>query len=111
MPGGSAGRSQRRAGPGISPPREDQSVTAEPSHAQCDPAAVVLGYVRARQEELDGLRVDFPAYRIWCEVVGTRVRLVAVSELLGVSPHTVVTGDPAELREALAGSAPGIRHP
>lgn len=67
--------------------------------------------VRARQGELDGLRGDFPAYRIWCEVVGTRVRLVAVSELLGVSPHTVVTDDAAELRKALAGSAPGVRQP
>jgi hypothetical protein len=61
------------------------------------------------QRELVGLQADFPAYRIWREVVGTRVRLVAVSELPGVSPHTVVTDDPAELRAALAGSAPGVR--
>jgi hypothetical protein len=63
--------------------------------------------VHARQFELAGLRLDFPGYRIWREATGHHVRLVAVSQLLGVSPHTVVTGDAAELRAALGGSVPG----
>jgi hypothetical protein len=82
-------------------------VTAEPSHAQRDRCAINPDGVHARQREVNDLQADFPAYRIWREVVGNHVRLIAVSELLGVSPHTVVTGDPAELRSALAGSAPG----
>jgi hypothetical protein len=63
--------------------------------------------VQARQYELDGLQVEFPAYRIWREARGDRVRLVAVSQMPGISPHTVVTDDPAELRAVLAGSTPG----
>ena len=82
-------------------------MTAEPSHARPDDAVGDLDGLQAPQRELVGLRADFPAYEIWREVVGTRVRLVAVTQLRGISPHTVVTDDPAELRAALAGSAPG----
>jgi hypothetical protein len=53
------------------------------------------------------LQGDFPAYRIWHEPMGVRMRLVAVARRTGVSPHTVITSDPAELRAALAGVAPG----
>jgi hypothetical protein len=60
---------------------------------------------QARQRELAGLQMDFPGYRIWREPMGERVRLVAVAQLPGVSPHTVVTGDASELRAALAGPA------
>lgn len=61
--------------------------------------------VHARRFGLAGLRLDFPGYRIWCEATGDHARLVAVSQLLGVSPHTVVTDDAAELRDALSHSA------
>jgi hypothetical protein len=59
---------------------------------------------RANQRELADLQQDFPGYRIWQEPTGDRLRLVAVSRRPGVSPHTLVTSDPSELRSALANS-------
>ncbi|HXZ74973.1 MAG TPA: hypothetical protein VEH31_29460 [Streptosporangiaceae bacterium] len=58
---------------------------------------------RSRQRELAELQEDFPAFRIWREVSGGRVRLVAVRRRHGTSPHTVVTAEAAELRTVLAG--------
>jgi len=58
---------------------------------------------RSRQRELAELQEDFPGFRIWREVTGERVRLVAVRRRHGTSPHTVVTAEAAVLRAALAG--------
>ena len=58
---------------------------------------------RSRQRELAELQDDFPGFRIWREVTGERVRLVAVRRRHGTSPHTVVTAEAAELRAVLAG--------
>jgi hypothetical protein len=58
-----------------------------------------------QERELADLQNDFPGYRIWQESMGDRVRLVAVRRGPGVTPHTLVTADPAELRAALADSA------
>ncbi len=58
---------------------------------------------RSRQRELAELQEDFPGFRIWREVSGERVRLVAVRRRHGTSPHTVVTAEAAELRTVLAG--------
>jgi hypothetical protein len=55
-----------------------------------------------RQRELAELQEDFPGFRIWREVTGERVRLVAVRRRHGTSPHTVVTAEAAELRAVLA---------
>jgi len=57
----------------------------------------------SRQRELAKLQEDFPGFRIWREVTGERVRLVAVCRRHGTSPHTVVTAEAAELRAVLAG--------
>jgi hypothetical protein len=57
----------------------------------------------SRQRELAELQEDFPGFRIWREVSGERVRLVAVRRRHGTSPHTVVTAEAAELRAVLAG--------
>jgi S-adenosyl methyltransferase len=54
---------------------------------------------------LHALRADFPHYRFWRESARNRTRYVARTQYGGGSPHTVVTGDLAELRAALAGSA------
>src|SRR5690242_7512925 len=59
--------------------------------------------------DLANLHAEFPGYRIWHEITGTRARLVAVRRHHGTTPHTVVTGDPAELRAALAASLPPPR--
>jgi hypothetical protein len=56
--------------------------------------------------DLADLQEDFPGYRIFTEVTGERVRLVAVRRHHGTSPHTVVTADVAELRAALSGPPP-----
>jgi len=55
------------------------------------------------QRKLAELQEDFPGFRIWREVSGERVRLVAVRRRRGTSPHTVVTAEAAELRAVLAG--------
>jgi hypothetical protein len=57
----------------------------------------------SRQRELAKLQEDFPGFRIWREVSGERVRLVAVRRRRGTSPHTVITAEAAELRAVLAG--------
>jgi hypothetical protein len=54
------------------------------------------------QRELTGLQEDFPGFRIWREVTGEHVRLIAVRRRHGTSPHTVVTAEAAELRELLS---------
>jgi hypothetical protein len=55
----------------------------------------------AVSDELIVLRDEFPEYRIWREVTPGRSRYVARSRYQGASPHTVVTGQVTELRDAL----------
>jgi hypothetical protein len=52
------------------------------------------------------LRREFPGYRIWLDPTHGRDRLVARRQHPGPGPHAVVTGDPAELRTALARPGP-----
>jgi O-methyltransferase involved in polyketide biosynthesis len=52
-------------------------------------------------EDLAVLRSEFPAFRIWEERLPGRTRYVARSRTEGVNPHTVITADLGELREAL----------
>ncbi len=53
---------------------------------------------------LPALRVDFPRYRIWREIIGDRVRYVARRLSAGNGPHTVVAADLSELRAVLSDS-------
>lgn len=55
-------------------------------------------------DELAALRADFPGYRIWTETVRNGLRYVARSQRPGLDPHTVITGDLAELRTVLGGA-------
>jgi S-adenosyl methyltransferase len=57
--------------------------------------------VTAVSDELAVLREEFPAYRIWREETPGRSRYVARSRHQGLSPHTIVTAEIGELREAL----------
>jgi hypothetical protein len=57
--------------------------------------------VSAVSEDLAVLQAEFPAYKIWQERTSGRVRYVARSRLRDVNPHTVITADVVELREAL----------
>ncbi len=50
---------------------------------------------------LAALSEDFPAFRIWREIVGDRIQYVARRRHADAHPHTVVTTDPARLRAAL----------
>jgi hypothetical protein len=51
---------------------------------------------------LESLRTDFPTHQFAEDTApGEAPRIVAVARKLRVSPHTVVTGDIAELRAAL----------
>ena len=52
-------------------------------------------------EDLAVLQAEFPGFKIWEEQTPGRVRYVARSRSKGVNPHTVVTADIGELREAL----------
>jgi O-methyltransferase involved in polyketide biosynthesis len=56
-------------------------------------------------DELAALRGEFPKFRIWQEIIGDRTRYIARGGGPGISPHTVVTGELGELREALSGEA------
>lgn len=58
--------------------------------------------VTAVSDELTVLRDEFPAYRIWQEQLPGRTRYVARRRYEGLGPHTVVTADAGELRQALA---------
>jgi hypothetical protein len=49
-----------------------------------------------------GLQQEFPGFRIWQESHGDRKRFVACRLLAGTRPHSVVTADPDELRDALS---------
>jgi hypothetical protein len=51
--------------------------------------------------ELEKLQAEVPGYRIWREVTGEHIRLVAVARTPGARPHTVVTADISELRDTL----------
>jgi len=52
-------------------------------------------------EDLAVLQAEFPSFKIWEEQTPGRVRYVARSRSEGVNPHTVITADIGELREAL----------
>ena len=56
----------------------------------------------AMAADLDSLREEFPAFRIWRDANGERTRYVAQRLHPGTRPHTVVTADLPELRAALA---------
>jgi len=51
------------------------------------------------------IRSEFPGFEIWREVAVDRTRFIAQARDLDTSPHTVVTADLGELRDALAGQA------
>jgi hypothetical protein len=59
------------------------------------------GAVGNSEISLPALRAEFPQFRIWREIEGSRTRYIARSLFLGVRPHTVVTPDLAELRTVL----------
>jgi hypothetical protein len=52
-------------------------------------------------DDLTVLREEFPGYWIWLEKFPGRSRYVARRRHQGLNPHTVVTPDIAELRDAL----------
>lgn len=52
-------------------------------------------------DDLPVLRQQFPGFEIWREVTGERTRYIARRRHTWLSPHTVVTADPDELRAVL----------
>ncbi len=52
---------------------------------------------------------EFPQFAIWREITPDRTRYFARARNLRLNPHTVITADLAELRDALTGKTPG--HP
>lgn len=55
------------------------------------------------QPTLRQVRRQFPQFAIWREVSLDRCRYIARALDLGTNPHTVITDDLAELRDALSG--------
>lgn len=51
--------------------------------------------------ELALLRDEFPDYYLTAEFGRGRIRYISQSRQPGQNPHTVITGDPEELREIL----------
>jgi hypothetical protein len=81
---------------------EGPSVTDSRPTAQLGPAQLSQGReVSAMADNLVSLREEFPAFRIWQEITGDRIRYVARSLRPGLNPHTTVTADLSELRAAL----------
>ena len=64
------------------------------------------GQMPTLSDDLTVLRAEFPAYKIWQEHTPGRARYVARSLRDGLNPHTVVTSDLAELRNALEPARP-----
>jgi S-adenosyl methyltransferase len=64
---------------------------------------------RTLPEQLPALRAEFPGWRIWREDTCGRVRYIARSRRVGLHPHTVVTADLPELRQALQVARPERR--
>jgi hypothetical protein len=60
---------------------------------------------------LFGLQQEFPGFRIWQESHGDRKRYVACRLLASTRPHSVVTADPDELRDALSSKQDPDRQP
>jgi hypothetical protein len=61
-----------------------------------------LGLDPATAAIVASLRADFPAYEITPEATPARIRYAARRLRPGPGPHTVITADPGELREALS---------
>lgn len=59
------------------------------------------GNISGTRDQLPRLRNDYPAFHIWQETTGERVRYIARSVHPGTSPHTLVTADLGELRAVL----------
>jgi hypothetical protein len=62
---------------------------------------VTGGLVLAGVPVMRAVQEEFPAYRIWREVIRGRSCYVACSRRIGVRPHTLVTPDLDELRAGL----------
>ena len=58
------------------------------------------------EEDLAAVQADFPGYRIWREIFPDRDRYIVRSLVPGLSPHTLVTDDLAELRNVLEPVSP-----
>jgi hypothetical protein len=61
----------------------------------------------ASADSLAGLREEFPAFRIWREIMGDRIQYVARRRNADTHPHSVVTADPVRLRSALSTALTG----
>jgi O-methyltransferase involved in polyketide biosynthesis len=53
------------------------------------------------EDDLAAVQADFPGYQIWREILPGRDRFIVRSLVPGLSPHTLVTDDLAELRDVL----------
>jgi O-methyltransferase involved in polyketide biosynthesis len=73
---------------------------AAPSSAAAENLAMVRRSP-VSEDDLATVQADFPGYRIWREILPGRDRYIVRSLVPGLSPHTLVTDDLAELRDAL----------
>jgi hypothetical protein len=86
----------------------DATMDPHPLSTQTHPvAATDLG---TTSDSLAELGMEFPAFRIWREVIGDRIQYVARRRNAHTHPHTVVTADPARLRSALSAGLTRSNH-
>ena len=57
------------------------------------------------------IQLEFPHFRIWRELAGSRMRYTAQRISPGQGLHTVITGDLGELRTALSAGCPSAPGP
>lgn len=57
------------------------------------------------------IQLEFPHFRIWRELAGSRMRYTAQRISPGQGLHTIITGDLGELRTALSAGCPSAPGP
>jgi hypothetical protein len=81
------------------------------AHAHGSAAAGQTGSTETETAALAALRSEFPHFRIWREVTGTRLRYIARRLDQSAGLHTVVTDNLHEMGEALSSQAPPQQSP
>ncbi len=66
---------------------------------------------RGQTDALGHIQLEFPHFRIWRELAGSRMRYTAQRISPGQGLHTIITGDLGELRDALSDGHPSAQEP
>jgi hypothetical protein len=88
----------------------DYDATMNPHPLSTQTRPVTATDLGATPDSLAGLCMEFPAFRIWREIIGDRIQYVARRRNAHTHPHTMVTADPARLRSVLSAGLTRSNH-